>query len=125
MNRIDDVIIFNSLTREDIHKIIDIELAKLYKRIVDLGYKIKISDAAKDFIAEKGFDEKFGARPLNRAIQKYVEDPLAEEIINSNLKEGDTISIGFKKDKEEITIKINKAKESKEEEEEKNKSEED
>lgn len=124
LNRIDDVIIFNSLKREDIHKIIDIELAKLYKRIVDLGYKIKLSDAAKDFIAEKGFDEKFGARPLNRAIQKYVEDPLAEEIINSNLKEGDTINIGFKKDKEEITIKINKAKESKEEEE-KNKSEED
>lgn len=125
LNRIDDVIVFNSLDRADIHKIIDIELAKLYKRIVDLGYKIKLSDAAKDYIAEKGFDEKFGARPLKRAIQKYVEDPLAEEIINSKLKEGDTINIGFKKDKEEITIKIAKGKESKEEEEKKNKSEED
>src|SRR5690554_5573456 len=125
LNRIDDVIVFNSLDRADIHKIIDIELAKLYKRNVDLGYKIKLSDAAKDYIAEKGFDKKFGARPLKRAIQKYVEDPLAEEIINANLKEGDTINIGFKKDKEEITIKIAKGKETKGEEEKKNKSEED
>ncbi len=108
LNRIDDVVIFNSLTRDDIHKIIDIELDKLYKRITGLGYQIKLSDTAKDYIAEKGFDDKFGARPLKRAIQKYVEDPLAEEIINSNLKEGDTINIGFKKDKEEITIKIAK-----------------
>ena len=123
LNRIDDVVLFNSLKREDIHKIIDIELAKLYKRIVDLGYKIKLSDPAKDFIAEKGFDEKFGARPLKRAIQKYVEDPLAEEIINSNLKEGDTINIGFKKDKEEITIKIAKGKGKESKEGEKNKSE--
>jgi ATP-dependent Clp protease ATP-binding subunit ClpC len=115
LNRIDDVVIFNSLDRKDIHKIIDIELERLYKRIYGLGYDINLSDAAKDFIAEKGFDEKFGARPLKRAIQKYVEDPLAEEIINSNLKEGDTINLGFKKDKEEITIKIVKGKKQKEE----------
>lgn len=115
LNRIDDVIIFNSLTREHIHKIIDIELEKLYKRIIDLGYKIKLSDTAKDYIAEKGFDEKFGARPLKRAIQKYIEDPLAEEIINANLSEGDTINIGFKKDKEEIKIKITKGAKPKEE----------
>lgn len=115
LNRIDDVIIFNSLTREDIHKIIDIELEKLYKRIIDLGYQIKLSGPAKDFIAEKGFDDKFGARPLKRAIQKYIEDPLAEEIINSNLSEGDTINIGLKKDKEEIQIKIAKANTKKEE----------
>merc|ERR1712173_400249 len=92
LNRIDDVVMFNSLVREDIHKIIDIELEKLYGRINELGYKIKLSEAAKDFIANKGFDEKYGARPLKRAIQKYIEDPLAEEIINSNLEEGDTIS---------------------------------
>lgn len=115
LNRIDDVVIFNSLKREHIHKIIDIELEKLYKRIIDLGYKIKLSDAAKDYIAEKGFDEKFGARPLKRAIQKYIEDPLAEEIINANLNEGDTINIGFKKDKEEINIKITKGSKPKEE----------
>ncbi|MCA1761700.1 MAG: ATP-dependent Clp protease ATP-binding subunit [Flavobacteriales bacterium] len=116
LNRVDDIVIFNSLKREDIHKIIDIELEKLYQRIIALGYKIKLSDAAKDYIAEKGFDDKFGARPLNRAIQKYVEDPLAEEIINANLSEGDTISIGHKKESEEMTIKITKAKKSSKEE---------
>ena len=115
LNRIDDVVIFNSLTREHIHKIIDIELDKLYGRISTLGYKIKLSEAAKDFIADRGFDEKFGARPLKRAIQKHIEDPLAEEIINSNLNEGDTISIGYKKDAEEVNIKITKAKKPKEE----------
>ncbi len=114
LNRIDDVVIFNSLSRENIHKIIDIELERLYSRIDKLGYKIKMSDAAKDVIAERGFDEKFGARPLKRAIQKYVEDPLAEEIINSKVEEGDTISIGYKKDKDEVTIKITKAKKSEE-----------
>lgn len=82
-----------------------------------LGYKIKMSDTAKDIIAERGFDEKFGARPLRRAIQKYVEDPLAEEIINANLEEGDTIQIGYKKEKDEITIKVSKGKKPKESEE--------
>jgi len=117
LNRIDDVVIFNALDRGDIHKIIDIELEKLYKRILALGYKIKMTDTAKDIIAERGFDEKFGARPLRRAIQKYVEDPLAEEIINANLEDGDTINIGYKKEKDEITIKILKAKKPKESEE--------
>lgn len=116
LNRIDDVVIFNSLSKEDIHKIIDIELEKLYKRINKLGYVVKLSDAAKDFIAEKGFDEKFGARPLKRAIQKYVEDPMAEEIINSKLEEGDTIHIGKKKDSDEINIRITKGKKSSQEE---------
>jgi len=115
LNRIDDVVIFNSLNREAIHKIIDIELEKLYGRISTLGYNIKITDAAKDFIADKGFDEKFGARPLKRAIQKYVEDPLAEEIINANLSEGDTITIGHKKNADEVHIKITKSKKPKEE----------
>ena len=110
LNRIDDMIIFNSLTKTDIHKIIDIELAKLYGRIEELGYAIKISDDAKDFIADKGYDEKYGARPLNRAIQKYVEDPLAEEIINSAIEEGDTIVISLNKKKDEIAIKIEKGK---------------
>src|SRR5699024_10859449 len=91
LNRIDDVIIFNGLKREDIHKIIDIELKKLFERVGDLGYELKLSDRAKDFIADKGFDEQYGARPLNRAIQKYIEDALAEEIISSKISEGDTI----------------------------------
>jgi ATP-dependent Clp protease ATP-binding subunit ClpC len=106
LNRIDDVIMFNSLKREDIHKIIDIELSKLYKRIVDLGYKIDLSPEAKDHISENGFDEKFGARPLKRAIQKFLEDPLAEEIIKSNLQEGDTIQVGFDGEKKELTFKV-------------------
>ncbi|NOQ71365.1 MAG: AAA domain-containing protein [Crocinitomix sp.] len=110
LNRIDDMIIFNSLTKDNIHKIIDIELEKLYGRIHELGYSIKMTNEAKDYIADKGYDEKYGARPLNRAIQKYVEDPLAEEIINANLAEGDTIAISFDKKKEEIAIKIEKGK---------------
>lgn len=110
LNRIDDMIIFNSLTKEDIHRIIDIELKKLYGRIDELGYNMKMTEEAKDFIADKGYDEKYGARPLNRAIQKYVEDPLAEEIINSTLAAGDTIAISFDKEKEELVIKIEKDK---------------
>jgi ATP-dependent Clp protease ATP-binding subunit ClpC len=91
LNRIDDMIIFHSLTRENIHKIIDLELSKLFARIQDLGYSASMSEKAKDFIVDKGYDEKFGARPLKRAIQKYIEDPLAEEIVKNNLSEGDTI----------------------------------
>ncbi|MDQ3046896.1 MAG: ATP-dependent Clp protease ATP-binding subunit [Bacteroidota bacterium] len=113
LNRIDDVVIFNSLTRDDIHKIIDIELNSLYGRINGLGYTIKVSDEAKDFISDKGYDIQFGARPLKRAIQKYLEDPLAEEIIKSNLSEGDIIDVDFDKEKQEIRIKVNKPKESK------------
>jgi ATP-dependent Clp protease ATP-binding subunit ClpC len=118
LNRIDDVVIFNSLSREDIHQIIDIELNSLYGRINGLGYTIKVSDEAKDFISDKGYDSQFGARPLKRAIQKYLEDPLAEEIIKANLSEGDVIDVDFDKEKEEIRIKVNKpkAKKSKKEE---------
>ncbi len=116
LNRIDDMIVFNSLTRENIHSIIDIELAKLQNRIKDLGFEFKISDEAKDYISEKGYDEKYGARPLNRAIQKYIEDPLAEEIINANLENGDTIVINFDKEKQEVKIGIDKGKPSKKKE---------
>lgn len=109
LNRIDDVIVFNPLEREDIHKIIDIELDKLFKRIKDIGYDLKLSEKAKDYIADKGFDKQYGARPLKRAIQKYIEDALAEEIVNSNLKEGDSITMDLDEKKEELTIKIKKA----------------
>jgi ATP-dependent Clp protease ATP-binding subunit ClpC len=102
LNRIDDVIVFNSLTKEDIHKIIDIELAHLYKRVEGLGYKLKLTDEAKDLLADRGYDVNFGARPLKRAIQKYVEDPLAEEIIKSQLAEGDQIEVSV--DKENATL---------------------
>ena len=110
MNRIDDVVVFNALSREHIHKIIDIELSKLYNRIDGLGYTLKLSESAKDYIADKGFDKKYGARPLKRAIQKYIEDSLAEEIINSKLKEGDSISIDLDKKTNELIIKITKKK---------------
>jgi ATP-dependent Clp protease ATP-binding subunit ClpC len=106
LNRLDDVVVFNALTQQDIFEIIDIELKGLFDRIYTLGYEIKLSTTAKEFIAEKGYDIQFGARPLKRAIQKYLEDPMAEIIIKSNLKEGDVISVGFNKKKEEITMKV-------------------
>ena len=109
LNRIDDVMVFNPLEREDINKIIDIELAHLIKRIKDLGYKLKLSKKAKNYIAEKGFDKDYGARPLKRAIQKYIEDALAEEIINAQLHEGDTIIMDFDAKLDELTIKIEKS----------------
>lgn len=109
LNRIDDVIVFNSLEKSDIDLIIDIELQKLYGRIKDLGYTLQLTDEAKAFIAEKGFDKQFGARPLKRAIQKYVEDALAEEIITSKIHEGDTIEMDLDKDSQELKVKIKKS----------------
>ncbi len=110
LNRVDDVVLFDSLKREDIHKIIDIELKGLYSRIRGMGYEIDVSIEAKDFILEKGWDEQFGARPLKRAIQKYIEDSLAEEIIKNKISAGDTINICFDAKKDELSIKIAKAK---------------
>tara|TARA_B110000858_G_scaffold62427_1_gene72432 strand:+ start:919 stop:3465 length:2547 start_codon:yes stop_codon:yes gene_type:complete len=104
LNRIDDVVIFNSLDKKDILKIIDIELEKLFERINSLGYKVQLTKKAKEYVAEKGFDEKYGARPLNRAIQKYIEDPLAEKIIQKEVKEGDIIKIDFDKKNEKIMV---------------------
>ena len=108
LNRIDDVILFNALKREDIHKIIDIELQKLFNRTNELGYEVKLTDEAKDYIADKGYDPEYGARPLKRAIQKLLEDPLAEEIINAKISEGDTINVDFDAEKKEITLKVSK-----------------
>ena len=110
LNRVDDMIIFKSLSRESIHKIIDIELEKLHERIKGMGYFVESTEKAKDFILEKGYDEKFGARPMKRAIQKFIEDPLAEEIINSNLVEGDTILLDHEEGKEELKVTIKKPK---------------
>ncbi|MGZ3901779.1 MAG: AAA family ATPase, partial [Bacteroidia bacterium] len=110
LNRIDDVIMFNSLERADIHKIIDIELANLFGRVTGLGYTIKITEAAKDYIVEKGYDPNYGARPLKRAIQKYLEDPMAEEIIKNNLSEGDEIEVDYNKEKDEIVVSTHKPK---------------
>jgi ATP-dependent Clp protease ATP-binding subunit ClpC len=104
LNRIDDVVVFNSLGKEEIFKIIDIELKSLFGRISDLGYQIQLTDAAKEFIAEKGYDSNFGARPLKRAIQKYLEDPIAEEILKGDLHEGDTLEIDVDAETKELKI---------------------
>ena len=106
LNRIDDVIMFNQLDKKQIHKIIDIEIKELYNRVESLNYKLKISPAAKDFIADKGYDPQFGARPLKRAIQKYLEDEMAEIIIKASITEGDTISVGFDKKNEKLQMRI-------------------
>ncbi|MFM7851808.1 MAG: ATP-dependent Clp protease ATP-binding subunit [Flammeovirgaceae bacterium] len=108
LNRLDDVIVFNSLQRENIHKIIDITLGKLFTRITSLGYNIELTDKAKDFLAEKGYDQQFGARPLNRAIQKYLEDPVAEEILKGEVTEGGIILADYEGSGESLTIKIKK-----------------
>ena len=110
LNRLDDIIVFNSLKREDIHKIIDLSLGKLFARITTLGYNVELTDKAKDFLAEKGYDQQFGARPLNRAIQKYLEDPVAEEILKGEVTEGGTIMADYEGTGEVLTIKVKKPK---------------
>jgi ATP-dependent Clp protease ATP-binding subunit ClpC len=110
LNRLDDVIVFNSLQREHIHKIIDLTLKKLFTRIIQLGYNVELTDKAKDFLAEKGYDHQFGARPLNRAIQKYLEDPVAEEILKGEVEEGGIIMADYDGKSEVLTIKIKKPK---------------
>ena len=104
LNRVDDVVMFNSLKREDIHKIIDIELRNIFKRVEDMGYTLELTEKAKDFIADKGWDDQFGARPLKRAIQKYVEDELAESLIINPLPIGSKINIDLDEDLQEIRI---------------------
>jgi ATP-dependent Clp protease ATP-binding subunit ClpC len=118
LNRIDDVVMFNSLGKEEINKIIDLELKGLFDRVKSLGYQLKIAPAARDYIAEKGFDANYGARPLKRAIQKYLEDPMAEVLIKAGKSDGDIINVGFNTAKSEIKIKIQKKKESDDKEEE-------
>lgn len=113
LNRLDDVIIFNSLEKEDIYKIIDITLGKLFSRITDLGYGIELTKKAKEFLAEKGYDPQYGARPLARAIQKHLEDPVAEEILKGEIQEGDTLVADWDGKKEELNIKLKKKKASK------------
>jgi ATP-dependent Clp protease ATP-binding subunit ClpC len=108
LNRIDDVIIFNSLTKENIFSIIDVIMKQVLSRIANLGFTLEITDAAKDFIADKGYDVQFGARPLHRAIQKYIEDPMAEEILNNGLKEGDTLVADLDKEKNLLVFTVKK-----------------
>src|SRR3954463_7519159 len=115
LNRIDDVIIFNSLSKEHIYTIIDITMKNVLKRLENLGFTLELTPDAKEFIADKGYDVQFGARPLHRAIQKYLEDPLAEQILNMNVKQGDTLIADLDKENEKITFSLKEKKEEKEE----------
>jgi ATP-dependent Clp protease ATP-binding subunit ClpC len=111
LNRIDDLILFKSLNKEDLFKIIDIELQKLFKRTQELGYTLKLTKRAKEYVAERGYDPKYGARPLKRAIQRYIEDPVSEEIIDKELAEGDTIKIDYIEKTDSMKVSIEKKKE--------------
>jgi len=111
LNRLDDVIVFNSLQREDLHRIIDISLGKLFSRVKGLGYEIELTIAAKDFLSDKGYDPQYGARPLNRAIQKYLEDPVAEEILKGDLREGDVLVADHEEKSEQLVISVRKKEE--------------
>lgn len=106
LNRVDDIVMFDSLDRDAIFKIIDIELAGFYKRVDALGYKLTISEDAKNFIADKGYDSQYGARPLKRAIQKYLEDELAEMIINASVQPGNHIYVNYDKEADKIVTEI-------------------
>ena len=111
LNRIDDIVMFDPLSRESIFKIIDIELAGFYKRVEQLGYKLTVSDEARDFVADKGYDAQFGARPLKRAIQKYLEDTLAELIVEDNVKPGDEIYVSYTPGADRLDTEIRHPKE--------------
>src|SRR5215467_1280284 len=106
LNRIDDVVIFNSLSKEHIFEIIDILMKGVTKRLTNLGFSLELTEDAKSFIADKGYDQQFGARPLHRAIQKYLEDPLAEEILNMNIKNGDVLVADLDKELSKIVFTI-------------------
>ena len=113
LNRIDEAIVFKSLSQEDIHKIIYLEIKKLEERVIEMGYKLNVTKEAIEFLGRQGYDEAYGARPLARAIQHYVEDPVADEILNENFKEGETIEVLFDEKKEELVIKQGKTKKTK------------
>ncbi|CAK7051217.1 MAG: ATP-dependent Clp protease ATP-binding subunit ClpC [Petrimonas sp.] len=108
LNRVDDIVMFDQLSKDSIFKIIDLELNGLYKRIKELGYCVELTTEAKEFLADKGYDVQFGARPLKRAIQKYVEDEMAEVILRTGIKEGETVVVDFNKEQQKIEIKITK-----------------
>ena len=106
LNRLDDVIIFKSLEKEDISKIVELEIKKLKERVIEIGYDLQINKTAKDFLIEEGYDEEYGARPLTRAIQKFIEDPVSEEILSGGVKEKQTIKVSYSKAKEDIVVKV-------------------
>jgi len=106
LNRLDDIVIFNYLKEDEIKKIVDLEIDKLKERIEEIGYKLKLTKSIKDYLVKVGYDENYGARPLNRAIQKHVEDPISEEVLKGNIKKGQTIVLSYSKSKEKVDVKI-------------------
>ena len=113
LNRIDEIITFNSLTKEDIFKIIDIELDKLIGRIRTMEFDLELTEGSKEYISEKGYDPEYGARPLKRAIQKYIEDPITEEIIKSNPKKGTKMILDYDKENDSMVVSVVKEKKTK------------
>ena len=106
LNRLDEIITFDQLDQQAILNIVDIELSSLFKRVKGMGYELQITDKAKEFVASKGYDIQFGARPLKRAIQQYVEDGLCELLLDNSVKAGALVSIGKHPSKEELTFKV-------------------
>jgi len=116
LNRLDDIIIFKSLDKDDIKRIVDIPLNEVIGRVKEMGYNLKIDDTLKEYLIEKGYDEKYGARPLNRAIQRYVEDPIAERVLDGDVNIGDTITISYDTKIEDVKLDVKKPKASKKKE---------
>ena len=106
LNRLDDVIIFKTLTKEQIGKIVELEIDKLKERVVEIGYTLQINKTTKDYLVEQGYHKEYGARPLNRAIQQYIEDPVSEEILSGRVELGQTIKVSYSKTKEKILVKV-------------------
>ena len=106
LNRLDDVIIFDSLSKKEIRQIVELEISNLKIRMKELGYKLKLLKSIRDFLGEVGFDDEYGARPLSRAIQKYVEDPISEEVLKENIKEGQTLILSYSKVKEKVEVRV-------------------
>ncbi len=114
------MVIFNSLGKEDLHRIIDIALKQVLGRLEILGFALELTDEAKDFLSDKGYDPQFGARPLHRAIQKHLEDPLAEKILAADIKQGDVLAVEYDKKEDKLVIRQKAAKKKKEEKSETN-----
>jgi negative regulator of genetic competence ClpC/MecB len=110
LNRIDDIVMFNALDKENIKGIVEVELEKLLERMKGLGYSLRLTEKAKDFIAEKGYDKQYGARPLKRTIQRYIEDEIAEKIVLSEVRKGDTISVDYMDHEEKLTFLVSNIK---------------
>ena len=106
INRLDDIVVFNKLSKEDISKILEVHLIQLKERMLEMGFNVKVNKSAKDLVIEKGYSEKYGARPMNRAISNYLEDAIAEEMLKSEIKKGSTLSLSYDKKTNKVKVKV-------------------